>query len=323
MPDSRHMAAVRALWGWIYDRPYLLLALTTLMWGGNAVASRLAVGHISPMALTWLRWLVVCLLIAPCFAKDVIAQAPSLIARRFYIVLMAMLGYVAFNALMYAAAHHTPAINLTILQGSIPVLVLVGGLVWFGTRIRLMQVIGVAVTLVGVAVVAARGDVVALAALSFNIGDLWMIAACAAYAVYVGTAPYSTRCLGLRVRRRLIRIGVHPHNPTAYLGDRDGDRPMARQQWHRHRAVCCDVPLSRVAAPLHTRRRADRRQPSRPIREPRPRLWRNFSGGGLGGTVPLIPWRRIGACALWDSSGGKKPCLSRAVKSWNNGAAAA
>jgi drug/metabolite transporter (DMT)-like permease len=185
MPDSRHMAAVRALWGWIYDRPYLLLALRKLMWGGNAVASRLAVGHISPMALTWLRWLVVCLLIAPCFAKDVIAQAPSLIARRFYIVLMAMLGYVAFNALMYAAAHHTPAINLTILQGSIPVLVLVGGLAWFGTPIRLVQVLGVAVTLVGVAVVAARGDVAALAALSFNIGDLWMIAACAAYAVYV------------------------------------------------------------------------------------------------------------------------------------------
>jgi drug/metabolite transporter (DMT)-like permease len=185
MPDSRHMAAVRALWGWIYDRPYLLLALTTLMWGGNAVASRLAVGHISPMALTWLRWLVVCLLIAPCFAKDVIAQAPTLIARRFYIVLMAMLGYVAFNALMYAAAHHTPATNLTILQGSIPVLVLVGGLAWFGTRIWLVQVLGVAVTLVGVAVVAARGDVAALAALSFNIGDLWMIAACAAYAVYV------------------------------------------------------------------------------------------------------------------------------------------
>jgi drug/metabolite transporter (DMT)-like permease len=179
------MALVRTLWGWIYDRPYLLLALTTLMWGGNAVASRLAVGHISPMALTWLRWLTVCLLLAPCFGRDVLAQAPSLVARRSYFIIMAVLGYVAFNALMYAAAHHTPAINLTILQGSIPVLVLLGGLAWFGTRIRLMQVLGVAVTLVGVAVVAARGDIAALAALSFNIGDVWMIVGCAAYAVYV------------------------------------------------------------------------------------------------------------------------------------------
>jgi drug/metabolite transporter (DMT)-like permease len=27
-----------------------------LMWGGNAVASRLAVGEVSPMAFTFLRW---------------------------------------------------------------------------------------------------------------------------------------------------------------------------------------------------------------------------------------------------------------------------
>src|SRR4029453_4698787 len=37
-------------------RPYLLLTLTMLIWGGNAVAGRLAVGEVSPMALTGLRW---------------------------------------------------------------------------------------------------------------------------------------------------------------------------------------------------------------------------------------------------------------------------
>ncbi len=40
---------------WLYGRPYLLLIFTMLMWGGNAVASRLAVGEVSPMALTFLR----------------------------------------------------------------------------------------------------------------------------------------------------------------------------------------------------------------------------------------------------------------------------
>jgi hypothetical protein len=35
---------------WLYGRPYLLLIFTMLMWGGNAVASRLAVGEVSPMA---------------------------------------------------------------------------------------------------------------------------------------------------------------------------------------------------------------------------------------------------------------------------------
>jgi hypothetical protein len=36
-------------------RAYLLLTLTALCWGGNAVFGRLAVGEISPMALVTLR----------------------------------------------------------------------------------------------------------------------------------------------------------------------------------------------------------------------------------------------------------------------------
>ena len=111
-----------ALWRSLYGRPYLLLALTTLMWGGNAVASRLAVGHISPMALTSLRWLGVILILTPFLGRQVAAAAPVLVPRWPYTALMAALGFTLFNALMYAAAHHTPAVNLTILQGSVPVL---------------------------------------------------------------------------------------------------------------------------------------------------------------------------------------------------------
>lgn len=58
-PDPREPAAragpIAAAWGWLGGRPYLLLTLTTLMWAGNGVASRLAVGEISPMALVTLR----------------------------------------------------------------------------------------------------------------------------------------------------------------------------------------------------------------------------------------------------------------------------
>ena len=173
-----------ALWRSLYGRPYLLLTLTTLMWGGNAVASRLAVGHISPMALTCLRWLAVCLVLAPFLGRRPTDEAPALAGRWPYIVVMSALGFTSFNALMYAAAHHTPAVNLTILQGSIPVLVLLGTLLLFGTRIRLVQALGAAVTLVGVAIVAAGGDIETIATLAFNIGDVCMMIACAAYAAY-------------------------------------------------------------------------------------------------------------------------------------------
>ena len=35
----------------LMDRPYLILVLTTLFWGGNVVAGKLAVGHIDAHSL--------------------------------------------------------------------------------------------------------------------------------------------------------------------------------------------------------------------------------------------------------------------------------
>jgi drug/metabolite transporter (DMT)-like permease len=85
---------------------------------------------------------------------------------------------------MFAAAHHTSAVNITILQGAVPILVLLGAFLWFGTRVRLVQALGGAITIAGVIVVAAQGDLETLARLAFNIGDVWMIAACTGYAIY-------------------------------------------------------------------------------------------------------------------------------------------
>jgi drug/metabolite transporter (DMT)-like permease len=171
-------------WRWLMGRPYLLLTLTTLAWAGNAVASRLATGHISPMALTAMRWVGVVALLAPFMHRAVMAEAPVLLPIWRRILVMGALGFTAFNALMYAAAYHTTAVNIAIFQGSIPVFVLLGGLAAFGTRIGLLQAIGTAITLIGVGAIAARGDLEVLASLSFYAGDVFMLIACASYAVY-------------------------------------------------------------------------------------------------------------------------------------------
>ena len=171
-------------WRWLFGKPYLLLTLTTLGRAGNAVASRLAVGEISPMALTTLRWGGVCALLAVLTRREVAAAWSVLRPRWRYILALAATGFTAFNALMYAAAHSTGAVNLTILQGAIPIFVLISGLAVFGTRIRALQALGAAVTLAGVALVAARGDPTALLQLDSATGDIYMLIACAAYAGY-------------------------------------------------------------------------------------------------------------------------------------------
>ena len=170
---------------------YSLLIFTTLIWGANAVAARLAVGEVSPMMLTFSRWIVCCVALGLTSRRDIAAHWRTLLPSWRSIALMGTLGFTGFNALFYAAAHHTTAINIAIIQGTIPVLVLVGSFLCFGTRIRGLQVVGVVMTVAGIGVVASRGDLALLATLGFNIGDVWMIVACVLYAGYA---------LGLRNR---------------------------------------------------------------------------------------------------------------------------
>lgn len=177
-------APARTLAQRFWGNAYLLLTLTMLMWGGNAVASRLAVGQISPMALTSLRWVFVCAVLPLLVRRELAAHWPVLKAHAWLILGMGMVGFTGFNALMYLAAYSTSAINIGILQGAIPVIVLLGAFLVYRTPIGPLQALGVLVTLAGVVVVASRGDYHVLTQLAFFPGDLWMILASFLYAGY-------------------------------------------------------------------------------------------------------------------------------------------
>jgi drug/metabolite transporter (DMT)-like permease len=178
------MKILQTLWKGLFGQAYLLLSLTALFWGGNAIAGRLAVGEISPMALTAMRWVIVVAVMLPLTAKQLLADWPVLKAKWLTTVLMGIFGFTAFNGLFYVAAHHTSAVNLTIFQGSIPVLVLIGMVLLFGVRVVPLQVLGMIVTLLGVVIVSVKGSFEILRSLGFNIGDVWTLIACVFYAGY-------------------------------------------------------------------------------------------------------------------------------------------
>jgi drug/metabolite transporter (DMT)-like permease len=182
---------IRRLANRLWGQAYVVLALVALMWGANAIAGRLAVGQVSPMVLTTARWIFACLVLAAYARDDVMRDLPQLLPRWKTVLWMGALGFTAFNALFYEAAHRTTAVNITILQGAIPVLVLLGALLFYRTRITPMQVAGMAITILGVGALATEGDLETLKTMSFNIGDVWMMVACLFYALYT---------LGLRNR---------------------------------------------------------------------------------------------------------------------------
>jgi drug/metabolite transporter (DMT)-like permease len=161
-----------------------LLVLVAAMWGGNGVVSRAAVGEIPPLTLVTLRWLVVCVLLFPVLHGQVRAALPVLRAHRIYLLLMALCGYTGFNVLFYLAGSRTSGVNIVLLQGVIPAAVLAGAALFKNLPARPLQIAGMALSFSGAGLIAAKGDIFSLAALSFNSGDLMMIVACVLYAGY-------------------------------------------------------------------------------------------------------------------------------------------
>jgi drug/metabolite transporter (DMT)-like permease len=183
-PAPPAVSGPRSLARRLWDNPYVLLVVTMVMWAGNAIASRLAIGNIPPMALTTLRWFFVCAVVPFLLRRQLVEHWPVLRQRWRYIAVMGTLGFTVFNALMYLAGYSTTAINIGILQGSIPIFVLVGAFIAYRTPIAPLQALGVGVTLLGIAVTASRGDIHVLAQFTFARGDLYMIVASILYAGY-------------------------------------------------------------------------------------------------------------------------------------------
>lgn len=166
------------------SRAYFYLCVTALFWGGNSVAGKMAVGHVSPMMLTTLRWVFALVIILVAMTPQIRRDWQKIKQHWLQLLAYGVIGFTTFNALLYSALKYTSAINAVILQAGIPMLIFLFNFMLFRTRASIAQVIGFTVTLIGVLITAAHGDIASLLQLEFNFGDALMIAACIVYAAY-------------------------------------------------------------------------------------------------------------------------------------------
>ena len=185
---------------------YLRLLGASFCWACNSVLARLAVGEVSPLLIVSLRWFGAVVLILTFAGNAISRDWPTLKRNLPALFLMGAFGFAVFNALLYVAAHTTGALNIGIIQGSIPVFILLGAYLVFGVKASWLQFFGVVATIIGVCMVASTGDLQRLISLSFNHGDHLMIIAC---------LLYSTYALGLRYFRDVSPLSLFAVFATA------------------------------------------------------------------------------------------------------------
>ena len=169
---------------YIYSNAPLILSLAALGWAGNTVAGRLAVGEISPMVIVFMRWTIVAGLLAYTQRHSWPKALPLIKGRLKWVFAMAGFGFTFFNALFYTAAQYTTAINLGIIQCTMPAYIILGAAIMFRNRLTSLQLTGTALTMIGVVIIIAKGDIQILAQLAINQGDWLMLLACLFYSGY-------------------------------------------------------------------------------------------------------------------------------------------
>lgn len=166
------------------SRAYLLLAITTLCWGGNAVAGKLAIGHVSPMVLTFFRWLLAVVVIFAISIPYIKRDWPLVRPRILYFLLLGAIGFTGFNAMLYTALNYTSAINVVVVQAGIPMFIFALNYLLYRTRVSYGQIIGFVLTIVSVCLLASQGELQRLLHMTLNFGDGLMIIAVIAYSIY-------------------------------------------------------------------------------------------------------------------------------------------
>ena len=163
---------------------YAALVCTTALWGSNGVVSRALMDTIPPLVMAAARWAVVFVVLLPLVWPERRAIVRSLERDWKLLLAFSLLGSAPQSALVYSGLSASTAIHLGLLNSTIPVFIILISWGWYARRPSRLEGAGLAISLSGVFLILAHGDLRSLIHLQFNHGDLLMLGAVVVWAIY-------------------------------------------------------------------------------------------------------------------------------------------
>ncbi|MBL4622604.1 MAG: DMT family transporter [Immundisolibacteraceae bacterium] len=184
MPSSQDQAKT-SLFDLLGQRyPYILLLIASLCFSVNIVLGRGLHELVPPFALTFWRWLLVALILLPFCAGNLWRKRQIIIQHRWLLLGLGAGSVTCYNGLFYVGLHLSSAVNGALVASTMPLVI--AFLAWLVYR----QVPGVAqrrgiwLSLIGIVIIFAKGDLALLTQFQFSGGDLWILAATFSWSAY-------------------------------------------------------------------------------------------------------------------------------------------
>ncbi len=161
-----------------------MLALATFFWGSNYLVGTIAIQYTPAFTLTYYRWLLACV---PLVVLAQVLERPDWRAVWRNLPLLAALaicGISVYSSLMYLSLVYTTPMNAALINAVNPSLIVLAASFFLRERLTPIGIVGIALGLVGVAVVLTHGNLMAILHHRYNVGDLMMLGCVCFWTVY-------------------------------------------------------------------------------------------------------------------------------------------
>ena len=181
----------------------LALLLAIVIWASNSIMVKVVLREITPLTLTWLRFLLAALFYVP-FAVVTWRDAPAYSRREWVLLVGAGIALVpVFSLTLYWALTYTSVANTALVRMTEPAWVLLLGAVLLGERATRRQMAGLVLALVGTAALLLFGRQPSVSGDHHMLGMGFMVANSVAWVGYILCVKNLLR------RHRVTLVTVH------------------------------------------------------------------------------------------------------------------
>ncbi len=169
----------KTVW-WAFTLPLLAV----LIWSMNITVTRYVADYISPVSISFYRWLVAFVVLTPFMLGKVWRERQLVLAHWKQLAVLGAFGMVLYQGLGYSAAHYTTATNMGIINAFIPVFTIFVSMLMLKDIPNRFAVVGSMLSFVGLLYVMAQGNFSQLVQSGGHLGDVMMVLAVFFYAFY-------------------------------------------------------------------------------------------------------------------------------------------
>lgn len=163
---------------------YATAVLCWLLSAGVYIAAKWVAPEMPPWALCFWRLSLACAILLPIVHRHHGAMVELLRSRAVEVLIIGAIGLTLCQGMIFTGLNYTNATTAGIIMALSPVMTMVLARFVLGEPLGMWKALGALLSLAGMVIIVARGDLSALLRLQFNPGELWIVGSALCWGLY-------------------------------------------------------------------------------------------------------------------------------------------